>query len=90
MPEHFTEPTCVVCGCTERRACPPTCSWIILDQLDEFGAHGVCSACAKDHGEASVLLSCWRTTQRFPAGNPFHDTAARKLAAARKRRGIAA
>lgn len=40
----FPEPTCVICGCTEDRACPPAgCVWTRLDTATN---RGVCSACA--------------------------------------------
>lgn len=94
--ERFDEATCVVCGCTEDRACPPTaerrmpCHWIVLHDTVEFGPHGVCSSCTSSSGDALLLLSCYKTTQRFPANSPFHENALFKLNQARQRRGIAA
>lgn len=36
--------TCVMCGCTDRRACAGGCSWI---HVFEHGNAGVCSNCAE-------------------------------------------
>ncbi len=40
-------PTCLICGCTEQRACPGGCSWVHLER----DGRGVCSACE------SILVS---------------------------------
>jgi len=36
------EATCIVCGCTDSRACPDGCSWVYVNR--ETGK-GLCSAC---------------------------------------------
>lgn len=36
-------PACALCGCTEQRACFPTCWWVQADP-------NVCSKCAEQHG----------------------------------------
>lgn len=40
------ERTCVYCGCTDSRACPGGCSWVVTWQ---YGHVGVCSACIAPH-----------------------------------------
>jgi hypothetical protein len=37
------ERACRGCGCTDRRACPGGCAWVLLDIEADTG---VCSACA--------------------------------------------
>lgn len=37
--------TCVVCGCTDRRACPGQCFWVSVDRDD---GTGLCSSCVPE------------------------------------------
>ena len=39
------EPTCLVCKCTESRACPGGCGW---EHLDLEGNYGLCTSCATE------------------------------------------
>ncbi len=41
-----TDATCVVCGCTDSRACPGGCSWVKVDRERRLG---ICSNCTEDH-----------------------------------------
>jgi len=45
---------CVVCGCTESRACPGGCAWLAYDADTE---RGVCSACVRTQPEARRRLA---------------------------------
>lgn len=87
MPERFTEPTCVVCGCTEDRACPPTatlppCRWVALR-----GNAGACDRCVVNAQEALQVIRHYELADHEGA---VGARATRLLAAARKRRGLAA
>jgi len=60
-----TVATCIGCGCTDDRACPGGCSWIIVERtsgigvctrcsahLDEFHAKVEAALAAREAGEA--------------------------------------
>lgn len=46
--------TCVQCGCTDTRACPAGCCWLVVDRERRVG---VCSSCATSGGQAREILA---------------------------------
>lgn len=54
---------CRGCGCTESRACPEGCEWVLLD-VDL--PTGICSACAWElNWEPVLMLTTGLETQPF-------------------------
>lgn len=59
---------CIVCGCTDRRACPEGCGWVSLDPP-------VCTSCVRKW----MLASTWRVVfelEKFAKGDLARDVEA--------------
>lgn len=54
---NYGERTCVVCGCTDSRACAGGCSWV---ETHPATPTGVCSTCA-GAALAQLIKSCLKT-----------------------------
>ncbi len=52
MPEG-REATCVMCGCTDSRACPDGCEWAWVNR--EKG-EGLCSVCEENRDMAEPIV----------------------------------
>lgn len=44
---------CIRCGCTDRRACPEGCGWIVVDRRRRIG---ICSSAACTRGASLARL----------------------------------
>lgn len=48
------ERSCRLCGCTDTRACPGGCSWVLQDL---YSPTGICSTCGEELGWNPALLA---------------------------------
>lgn len=51
---------CVICGCTDSRACAGGCSWLAVDRDERVG---VCSSCSPTRSTAAVELRRYQLTR---------------------------
>lgn len=57
---------CRVCGCTEREACCPPCSWMRAPATLKVGAHAEIDLCSMCY-EAAAQLTYWLTGAHRPS-----------------------
>ncbi|HEV3026499.1 MAG TPA: hypothetical protein VG457_02945 [Planctomycetota bacterium] len=70
IPKKPSEPTCLVCRCTEGQACPGGCAWSYLDRVSGWGVCTVCADALCGLGERLIVealeRSRWKPKKSCP------------------------